>query len=160
MRFYFVDRIEEIEPGKYATGIKNITYNEDFLEDHFPDHPIYPGTLAIEALAQIGGFLVECTFNAAPQQTIPRRAVLAQVEKAKFYDPITPGDQLLLRCEMLSSLEGAAQVKAEARIGQTIAATATLTFVLWSIKSDRVHEQRQKLYRQWTSHLKLNFPIR
>jgi 3-hydroxyacyl-[acyl-carrier-protein] dehydratase len=159
MRFFFVDRVDQIEPGKYVTGIKNITYNEDFLEDHFPDHPLYPGTLAVEALAQIGGFLVECTFNHASQDPL-RRAVLAQVEKAKFYDPITPGDQLLLRCEMLSTLEGAAQIKAEARIKEQTAVTAVLTFVLWSVKSEKVHEQRRKLYRQWTQHLKLNFPIR
>jgi 3-hydroxyacyl-[acyl-carrier-protein] dehydratase len=158
MRFFFVDRIDQIEPGKFVTGIKNITYNEDFLEDHFPDHPLYPGTLAIEALAQIGGFLVECSFH-TPSQEYPRRAILAQVEKAKFYDPITPGDQLLLRCELMSTLEGAAQVKAEARIKEQRAATAILTFVLWSVKSEKVHEQRKKLYRQWTQHLNLNFPI-
>src|ERR1700752_3883541 len=108
MRFFFIDRVEEIKPGERAVGIKNITYNEDFLEDHFPDHPVYPGTLVIEALAQLGGFLVECTFNTESENL--RRAVLAQVEKAKFYDPITPGDQLILRCEIASTLEGAAQV--------------------------------------------------
>ena len=158
MRFFFVDRVEEIQPGKFASGIKNITYNEDFLEDHFPDHPIYPGTLVIEALAQLGGFLVECTFNASQDNL--RRAVLAQVEKAKFYEPVTPGDQLLMRCEVISTLEGAAHIKAEARVQEKKAVTAMLTYVLWSIDSERVHEQRRSLYKQWTHHLKLGFPIR
>jgi 3-hydroxyacyl-[acyl-carrier-protein] dehydratase len=158
MRFFFVDRVDEIQPGKLAVGIKNITYNEDFLQDHFPGHPIYPGALVIEALAQVGGFLVECSFNISQQ--VVRRAVLAQVEKAKFYEPVTPGDQLLLQCELLSTLEGAAHVKAEARKKEQKAVTAVLTYVLWSIDSEKVHEQRRNLYKQWTQHLKLDFPIR
>ena len=157
MRFFFVDRVQEIQPGKFVSGIKNVTFNEDFLEDHFPDFPVYPGTLAIEALAQLGGFLVECTFNT--QEENVRRAILAQVDKAKFYDPITPGDQMLLRCDIVSTLEGAAQVKVEARIQERKAVTAQLTYVLWSVKSEKVHQQRRQLYKQWTQHLKLDFPI-
>jgi 3-hydroxyacyl-[acyl-carrier-protein] dehydratase len=158
MRFFFVDRVDQIEPGKIAVGVKNITYNEDFLQDHFPDHPIYPGTLMIEALAQLGGFLVECTYNAG-QENI-RRAILAQVEKAKFYEPVTPGDQIILRCEMTSSLEGAAQIKAEAHIREQRSVSAVLTYVLWTVASESVHIQRRNLYKQWTRHLKLDFPIR
>jgi 3-hydroxyacyl-[acyl-carrier-protein] dehydratase len=158
MRFFFVDRVDEIKPGERAVGIKNITCNEDFLEDHFPDHPVYPGTLIVEALAQLGGFLVECTFNQSDENV--RRALLAQVEKAKFYDPVKPGDQLRLICEMTSTLEGAAQVKGEAHINEKRAVTTVLTYVLWSVKSENLHRQRRDLYRQWTQHLKLNFPIR
>ena len=158
MRFFFVDRVTAIEPARFASAIKNITYNEDFLEDHFPDHPVYPGTLIVEALAQLGGFLVECTFNTSDENL--RRAVLAQVDRAKFYDPVTPGDQLEMRCEMISTLEGAAQVNGEAHIRGNRVVTATLTYVLWSVKSERVHEQRRALYKQWTQNLTLNFPIR
>ncbi len=158
MRFFFVDRVDEIKPGESARGTKNITVNEDFLEDHFPDHPIYPGNLIVEALAQLGGFLVETSFNQSDDNL--RRAVLAQVDRARFYEPATPGDQVELLCELSSTLEGAAQVKGEARINGKRTASAILTFVLWKVDSVRVHQQRRALYSQWTRHLKLDFPIR
>jgi 3-hydroxyacyl-[acyl-carrier-protein] dehydratase len=158
MRFFFIDRVEEIKPGERAIGIKNITYNEDFLEDHFPDFPVYPGTLLIEAIAQLGGFLVECTFHQAEQKT--RRALLAQIEKAKFYEPVRPGDRLRITCELTSTLEAAAQVQAEAHIHEKRAVVAILTYVLWDVDSENVHRQRRNLYKQWTQHLKLDFPIR
>ena len=158
MRFFFVDRVDELKPGESIRGIKNITYNEDFLEDHFPDNPIYPGTLIVEALAQIAGFLVECTFDVGTDA--PRRAVLAQIEKAKFYGPVRPGDQVQLHCEMESTLEGAAQIKAEARVAGKRVASVTLLFVLWKVDSEKVHRQRRELYRIWTQNLKLDFPIR
>ena len=158
MRFFFVDRVDELRPGERIRGVKNVTYNEDFLEDHFPDNPIYPGTLIVEALAQLGGFLVECTFNTSEET--PRRAVLAQIEKAKFYEPVTPGDQLQLQCEIVSTLEGAAQIKGEAGINGKRAASVTLLFVLWKVDSEKVHRQRRDLYRLWTQKLKLDFPIR
>lgn len=158
MRFFFVDRVDEIKPGERAVGIKNVTYNEDFLEDHFPDNPVYPGTLIVEALAQLGGFLVECSFNTSDQNV--RRALLAQIEKAKFYEPVRPGDQLHLTCELTSTLEGAAQIKADARVSEKRCVAAVLTYVLWSIDSESIHRQRRDLYKQWTRHLKLDFPLR
>jgi 3-hydroxyacyl-[acyl-carrier-protein] dehydratase len=158
MRFFFIDRVDEIKPGERAVGIKNITYNEDFLEDHFPDLPVYPGTLLIEAIAQLGGFLVECTFQQMEQNT--RRALLAQIEKAKFYEPVRPGDQLRITCEITSTLDGAAQIKAEAHVQGKRAVVAILTYVLWNVDSENIHRQRRELYKQWTQHMKLDFQIR
>ena len=157
VRFYLIDRVDEIHPGEGARGIKNIAMSDDILRDHFPENPIFPGTLIVESLAQLGGFLVEATFNKNKKDV--RRAVLAQIEKAKFHEPCRPGDQLRLECRLVSSLEGAAQIEGEAQVNGTKVARATLTFVLRKVDSKAVHEQRKDLYKQWTRGLKLKFPI-
>lgn len=152
MRFFLVDRVDELRPGEAVRGVKNITLSEDWCGDHFPDHPLYPGTLIVEALAQLGGFLVECSVRSGVADL--RRAMLGQIEKAKFHRPCRPGDQVELRCKLLSTLEGAAQVEGEALVRGERAAGATLTFRLVSVESARVHQQRAELYRQWTQELK------
>lgn len=158
MRFFLVDRVDEIKPGELIRGVKNITLSEDFLQDHFPDYPVFPGTLTVEALAQLGGFLVEATFNTDDSHL--RRAMLAQIEKAKFYEGVTPGDQLVLTCRLISSLHNAAQVQGEAFVNDQITARATLIYTLREVDSEKVHEHRRSVYQIWTRRLKLDFPLR
>ena len=158
MRFFLVDRVIEIEPGASARGIKNLSLADEVFEDHFPEHPIFPGTLLIEALAQLAGFLAECTYHAAATDT--RRAVLAQIEKAKFHRPCRPGDQVELVARLTGQLEGATQLDTEAHVRGERAAAATLTFRLIRVDSEKVHEQRRALYKLWTSDLELPFTIR
>jgi 3-hydroxyacyl-[acyl-carrier-protein] dehydratase len=114
--------------------------------------------LLVEAMAQLAGFLVEATFN-KPDET-PRRAVLGQIEKAKFHRACRPGDQIELRGRLVSDLENAAQVDCEAFSSGERVAKATLTFVLLQVKSEKVHQQRRDLYSIWTQHLKLPLVIR
>lgn len=151
MRFFFVDRVDELQPGKLVRGVKNVALSEDIFGDHFPDNPLYPGTMIVEALAQLGGFLLE--FSVREGASDPRRAVLGQIEKAKFHHPCRPGDQIELRCTLLSQLEGAAQVEGEALVKGRRAAQATLTFRMIKVDSEEVHRQRRKLYRLWTRDL-------
>ena len=158
MRFFLVDRVDAITPGTLARGVKNVSLSDEILQDHFPDHPLFPGTLIVEALAQLGGFLVECTVNRG--DAAPQRAVLAQIEKARFHRPCRPGDQLVLDCRLGSCIGSAAQVQAEASIGGEKAATALLTFALRSDAPPLVHEQRRRLYQTWTQSLVLDFPLR
>jgi 3-hydroxyacyl-[acyl-carrier-protein] dehydratase len=157
MRFYFVDRVSELKRGEQVRGIKNVAMSEDVFDDHFPEHPLYPGTLIVEALAQIGGFLVECSAREGPAD--PRRAVLGQIQKAKFHQPCRPGDRVELHCRLLSQLEGAAQVEGEASVEGRRAAEAVLTFRLVNVESEAVHRQRRNLYRLWTRDLQLDFAI-
>lgn len=157
MRFLLVDRVDELQPGQYVRGVKNVTLSEDFLQDHFPDHPLYPGTLVVEALAQLGGFLVECSVRTGADDK--RRAVLAQIEKAKFHQPCRPGDQIELRGRLVATLEGAAQIEGEALVAGKRAAHALLMFRLVSVESDNVHRQRRNLYEQWTRELNPQPPI-
>jgi 3-hydroxyacyl-[acyl-carrier-protein] dehydratase len=158
MRFFLVDRVDELKPGELIRGVRNVTLNEDFLQDHFPGEPLFPGTLMIEALAQLGGCLVEATCNTSDEGV--RRAILAQVDRAKFHEAVRPGDQLTIVCRLVSMLEGAAQVRGEARVGEREVARATLLFVLRAVASERIHQQRREIYEIWTRHLNLGFTLR
>lgn len=157
MRFYCVDRVLELRRGEFVRGIKNVSLSEELFEQHFPDNPLYPGTLIVEALAQVGGFLVECSTRDGTADL--RRAVLAQIDKAKFHQPCRPGDQIELRCALASTLEGAARVEGEARVQGALIAVAMLTFRLVKVESEEVHRQRRQLYRLWTRDLDLGFAI-
>jgi 3-hydroxyacyl-[acyl-carrier-protein] dehydratase len=159
MRFYLVDRVDELVPGELARGVKCVTLSEDILEHHFAGQPVFPGTLVIEALAQLGGLLAEVTRNREPGEE-PRRALLAQVDKAKFHEPCRPGDRLDLECRLTGGAEGAVRMAAQAAVDGRKVAGAQLTFVLRTIDQPEVHEQRRGVYRAWTRHLALSFELR
>jgi 3-hydroxyacyl-[acyl-carrier-protein] dehydratase len=157
VRYFLLDRVTDIIPGESARGIKNVTLTDEVLHDHFPDYPILPGALVVEAMAQLAGFLLEVTHNEEGKPTL--RALLVQIEKARFSSPAEPGDQIELSVKCGSALEAAAQVDCEAHVrGQRIA-RAQLTFMLKAIDSERVHEQRRYLYRLWTKSLVTNVRI-
>jgi 3-hydroxyacyl-[acyl-carrier-protein] dehydratase len=151
MRYFYIDKVTEFIPNEKARGVKNVTLSDDVLHDHFPDYPVMPGALIVEAMAQLAGFLLEMSANRAGQQI--RRALLVQIYNAKFHEMAGPGDSLDITVTMASSLEGAAQVEAEARVGERRIARATLTFVLKEILSERVNEQRRYIYKLWTKDL-------
>jgi len=148
VRYFLLDRITSFVPGESATGIKNVTLTDEVLHDHFPDHPILPGALLLEAMAQLSGFLLE-----SGRADAPLRAILAQVEKAKFHSPAGPGDQIQLKVKLAQQLDAAAQVEAEAHVAERCLARARLTFMLRSVDSTRVSEQRAMLYKIWTRGL-------
>lgn len=155
MRFILVDRVDELSAGKYVRGIKNIAFSEDVFTDHFPGYSLFPGTLIIEALAQLAGFLIECSVNeGVGDRTELRRAMLVQIDRAKFHLPIIPGDRLVLTAEVLSIIDGAAQVRCLATRDDARAAEATLTFVARQTDIPQIHDQRKEIYEQWTRHLK------
>jgi 3-hydroxymyristoyl/3-hydroxydecanoyl-(acyl carrier protein) dehydratase len=151
MRYFLLDRVIEVVPGESARGIKCVTLTDEVVHDHFPDFPILPGALLVEAMAQLGGFLIEVTRNADDAPLV--RALLVQIKSAKFSKPAEPGDQIELRVRLGSALDAAAQIDAEAWVGATRIARAELTFMLRTIDSERVHEQRRYLYRLWTRGL-------
>lgn len=151
MRYFLLDRVTEIVPGTSARGVKNVTLTDEVLHDHFPDYPILPGALLIEAMAQLAGFLLEVTHNADDKPLV--RALLVGIQSAKFSRPAEPGDSIELSVRAGASLDAAAQIDAEAHIGTERIARAQLTFMLKAIDSDRVHEQRRYLYRLWTKKL-------
>ncbi len=93
-----IDRVLDLEPGKKVTAMKNVTINEPFFNGHFPNHPIMPGVLIIEAMAQAGGVLM---MNAVenPEDKV---VYFMSIDKAKFRQPVIPGDQLRFELEMLS----------------------------------------------------------
>ncbi len=159
MRWLLVDKVTALVPGERAGGVKCVTLTDPVLHDHFPDHPILPGALLIEAMAQLGGLLVEATFDDGGDAP-PRRALLVQVRRARFSGMAGPGDRLELTAGLESRLAASAQVKATVtRDGEKIA-SATLQFQLMQVDSPRVHEQRRQLYALWTAGLDLDRELR
>src|SRR6266852_2879367 len=107
-----VDRIEELEPERIV-GIKNVTANEPFFAGHFPDFPVMPGVMILEAMAQVAGVLV---LNSIPDRK-NKLVLLASVEQAKFRKPVRPGDQLRIEMKVskrkatIAKMYGAATVE-------------------------------------------------
>ncbi len=123
--FLLVDKILEIDLEKgHILGQKNVTINEAFFQGHFPDVPLMPGFLILEALAQAGGVLVHLKAD------IPKIAVLLNVNNAKFRHPVRPGDVLLLKGEGLHFSSKGGRVKVEAYVNDKIAVEAEIGFAL------------------------------
>ena len=93
--FLLVDRIIELEPGVSATGIKNVTINEPFFMGHFPDQPIMPGVLLVEAMAQVAGVMA---FRSGVEG---KSVYFLSIDKVKFRRPVVPGDQVKLNIKVL-----------------------------------------------------------
>ena len=91
-----VDRILDLEPMKWAVGIKNISVNEMQFLGHFPDNPIMPGVLLIEAMAQVGGVAM-----LYPPENRGKIAVFAKIDKVRFHKQVVPGDQVVTRAEVV-----------------------------------------------------------
>lgn len=89
--FLLVDRIVELEHGKRCVGIKNVTVNEPFFPGHFPGHPIMPGVLIVEAMAQVAGIMA---YLASDEETQKKVSYFMGIDNAKFRKPVVPGDQL------------------------------------------------------------------
>ncbi len=124
--FALVDRIIEQVPGKSATGIKNVTVNEPHFQGHFPEKPLMPGVLIIEALAQVGGIIV----TQIPD--LPKGLfVFAGIDKVRFRRPVVPGDQIILKAELLSiKRKRFGKVNGEAFVDGKLVAGGELMFSL------------------------------
>ena len=108
--FLLVDRIIEIEPGVRIVGIKNVSINEPFFQGHFPSHPIMPGVLIVEAMAQAGGMLLMDHFD-DPQSKV---VYFAAIDGVRFRKPVLPGDQLRLEIEMIQFRGRICRIRGEA----------------------------------------------
>jgi beta-hydroxyacyl-ACP dehydratase FabZ len=121
--FLLVDRVEEMEIGRRVVGIKNVTVNEPFFQGHFPDRPIMPGVLILEAMAQVGGILA---FKSVPPTGRPV-VYLTGVDKAKFRKPVLPGDQLRFEIEVLKQRPPFWKMEGKAYVNQDLVCEAELT---------------------------------
>jgi UDP-3-O-[3-hydroxymyristoyl] N-acetylglucosamine deacetylase/3-hydroxyacyl-[acyl-carrier-protein] dehydratase len=95
--FLLVDRIVEMDPGTRVVGIKNVTINEPFFQGHFPGHPVMPGVLLIEAMAQVGGLLL----MGAVENPENKVVYFMSLDNVKFRRPVVPGDQVRFEVDML-----------------------------------------------------------
>jgi len=120
--FRMIDRILEIEKGKRATTLKNVSMDEPYFLGHFPKEPVLPGVLILEAMAQTGGLAFESSFEKG-EKGIP---ALASVEEFRLKRRVIPGDQLIIEAEVLRIFSNLAKVKVLARVGEETAAEGTL----------------------------------
>jgi len=122
--FLLVDRVLTCEPGKSIEAVKNVTINEPFFQGHFPHHPVMPGVLIMEALAQAAGILSFKTMGTMPDENSVFYFV--GIDNARFKKPVTAGDQLYLHIEILRQMRGIWKFKAEAKVDGEIVAEAEL----------------------------------
>lgn len=122
--FLLVDRVVDLEIGKSIHAYKNISINEQFFTGHFPHHPVMPGVLIMEALAQAAGILSFKTMGAKPDDDSVFYFV--GIDNARFKKPVVPGDQLHLHVEIVRQIRGIWKYKVEARVDGEVAAQAEL----------------------------------
>ncbi|MEH6955543.1 3-hydroxyacyl-ACP dehydratase FabZ [Neobacillus drentensis] len=123
--FLLVDRILEVEDGKSAVGIKNVSANEEFFNGHFPDYPVMPGVLIVEALAQVGAVAM-----LKKEENRGRLAFFAGIDSCRFKKQVKPGDQLRLEVEIIRLRGPIGKGKAVATVDGEVACEAEITFAL------------------------------
>ncbi len=125
--FLLIDRLVDVRHGHSATGIKNVTFNEQFFQGHFPGHPVMPGVLIIESMAQTAAALVISTLG--PEAGIPI-VYFMSVEAAKFRRPVTPGDQLRLNMTKDRRRGNVWRFNGVAKVDDAVVAEASITAMI------------------------------
>jgi 3-hydroxyacyl-[acyl-carrier-protein] dehydratase len=123
--FLLVDRIINFVPNKSATGIKNVTFNEPFFQGHFPERPIMPGVLIVEAMAQVGGIVLRHLPGMENQLSL-----FAGIDKVRFRRPVVPGDRLTITTELLVSRKRFGKMHGRAEVDGQLACEGELMFSL------------------------------
>ncbi|UCH63010.1 MAG: bifunctional UDP-3-O-[3-hydroxymyristoyl] N-acetylglucosamine deacetylase/3-hydroxyacyl-ACP dehydratase [Fidelibacterota bacterium] len=120
--FLLVDRVLDVEPGERIRAVKNVTINEELFQGHFPDRPILPGVLILEALAQAGGFML---LNTVPDPNT-KLIYFTAIDKARFRRPVVPGDQLVLEVELIKIRLNTCKLAGKALVDGELAAEAEM----------------------------------
>ena len=125
--FLLIDRIVDMVRNQSAIGIKNVTVNDNFFPGHFPGHPVMPGVLIIEALAQTGGLLMSKSWDVAPENKI---ILFMSVDNCRFRNPVRPGDVLKLHVEVMRARGDVVKFRGRGLVGDKLAAEAEFAAML------------------------------
>ena len=125
--FLLVDRVVELIPGELVRGYKNVTINEQFFNGHFPGHPIMPGVLIVEAMAQLSGVLAFETKNRRPAEGYTY--YLGGTDKTRFKRPVVPGDRLMMEGRILADRRGLMKFDCKAFVDDELACTSEVICV-------------------------------
>ncbi len=123
--FVFVDRVLHLEEGKRGVAVKNVTVNERFFLGHFPGHPILPGVLIAESLAQLGGIVIGA--GGGTDRPAGASWLLAEIRDLRFRRPAVPGDQIILTVEVVKVLGDAARFSGRAAVDEDVIAEGEFT---------------------------------
>jgi len=149
MRFYLLDRVEEIQLNEWAKGIKCWSLSDDVFAEHFPGFPIVPGVLQIESMAQLMGILIEHSYALSYPNAGKAYPLLSIVQKAKFREPIIPGDQCIVTAKLTSLDIMRATGTAEMHVEGKLKAQSDLSFTIMDgnqIPHNPFIQQRDEYY--------------
>jgi len=121
--FLLVDRIIETDGSTYMVGLKNVTINEPFFQGHFPEHPVMPGVLLVEALAQVGVVLLLCGDESRDSKLV----YFSGIDRCRFRQPVVPGDQLRMEVNVLKQRDRYYKMKGRALVDGNVAVEAELS---------------------------------
>ncbi|MDO8293197.1 MAG: 3-hydroxyacyl-ACP dehydratase FabZ [Gallionella sp.] len=126
--FLLIDRVLSMEPDKSIVALKNVTINEPFFPGHYPHHPVMPGVLIIEAMAQASALLSFKSMGAKSSEESSQKSVyyFAGIDGARFRQPVGPGDQLIIKATLVRSMRGLFKFKATAEVDGKLVAEAEL----------------------------------
>lgn len=153
MRFHMIDRIETVCHGKYITALKCISLSDDVFNEHFPGYPIFPGSLILEGLAQLGGSFFEITMK---ERSLPiKRAVLTIIRQFKLRKPAGPGDRLIYRADILSMQDDYGAASVSATLDGEVCADGELMFHFVEATNEKIKLSREELYGIVTRNTKV-----
>ena len=132
--FLLVDRVTDFKPGESITALKNVTANEPFFQGHFPGHPVMPGVLILEALAQTSG-IYEFASREANNESTNFLFLFVSIDKARFRKQVIPGDQLILQADLISKKLNMMKVMGTATVDGVVAASAEIMCAQQEIES-------------------------
>jgi 3-hydroxyacyl-[acyl-carrier-protein] dehydratase len=147
MRYLLLDRITSLSPPELATAVKCVSLSDDVFVDHFPGYPVLPGALILEALAQLGGVLIEATLRERGEPDLA--AVLTFVERAKFRHAVRPGDRLTLSVHGITASTEGGQVRGVALVEEKRVAEAELGFALTKLTNPELLARRRERLEIW-----------
>lgn len=130
--FLLVDKVVEIEEGKRAVGIKNVTINEPFFQGHFPGNPIMPGVLIVEAMAQVGLIAIKTL-----EENKDKLGVFAGIDDMRFKEQVRPGDTLRIEVDLVAMRRGIGKADAVAYVGENSDKVAAKGKIMFALVDDK-----------------------
>ncbi len=124
--FLLIDKVTDLQEGECLTGYKNVTIGEHIFQGHFPDHPIYPGVMILEGMAQAGGILAFKSMGISEEEITNKVVYFMSIDKAKFRQPVRPGDRLEYRVNVLKHKGSIWVLQGEAYVDDVLVSEAEL----------------------------------